>query len=134
MALSGRYHQKSESLRKAREDLAIQKSKDALSSFLQTEQFKYYANSFENPDSVVHKIVETTVKTTLDPVVQFQDTLIAQGFKKAQIRRLVHQLYTTYISGGVDEEKNFEDMIRPVSEFVSIHQELYNTFSVDMLK
>lgn len=134
MSLSGRYHTRSESLRKAREDLAIQRSKEALSTFLQTEQFKFYAESFENPDSIVDKIVETSVKTTLDPVVQFMDTLIAQGFKKAQIRRLVHQLYTTYLSGGVDEEKNYEDMIRPVAEFVNVHQELYNTFSVDMLK
>lgn len=134
MSLSGRYHARSEEFKKAREDLAIQQSKEALSSFLQTEQFKFYANAFENPNSVVDKIVETTVKTTLDPVVQFQDTLIAQGFKKAQIRRLVHQLYTTYLSGGVDEEKNYEEMIRPVAEFVNVHQELYNTFSVEMLQ
>ncbi len=134
MSLSGRYHARSAEYKKAREELAIQQSKQALSSFLQTEQFKFYANSFSNPESVVDKIVETTVKTTLDPVVQFQDTLLAQGFKKAQIRRLVHQLYTTYLSGGVDEEKNYEDMIRPVAEFVNLHQELYNTFSVDMLQ
>lgn len=134
MALGDRFHARSEEFKKAREKLAIQQSKDALSSFLQTEQFKFYAESFQNPNSVVDKIVETTVKTTLDPVVQFQDTLLAQGFKKAQIRRLVHQLYTTYLSGGVDEEKDYDDMIRPVAEFVNLHQELYNTFSVDMLQ
>lgn len=134
MALNGRYHARSEDFKKKREELAIQQSKDALSSFLQTEQFKFYASSFQNPEGVVDKIVETTVKTTLDPVVQFQDTLIAQGFKKAQLRRLVHQLYTTYISNGVDQEKNYDEMIRPVAEFVNLHQELYNTFSVDMLQ
>lgn len=134
MALSGRYRAKAQNIREEREKLAIQRSKEALEALINTEQFKFYASSFKESDGVVDKIVETTVKTTLDPVVQFTDTLISQGFKKAQIRKLTHNLYVTYISGGVDREENYEDMVGPVANFILEHQELYNTFSPDMLQ
>ena len=82
----------------------------------------------------VDAIIKQTVETTLDSVSEFTDTLRAKGFRPAEIRKLVHNLYQLYNLGPYTPETLHEDMVKPVADYVRAHQELYNTFDPETLR
>ena len=85
----------------------------------------------------VDAIIRSTVQTTLNPTAQLQDTLRAKGFRPAEIRKMVHRLYVTYILSMNDKEDQIPDydkMLNDVAIYIEGHQEIYNTLDPESLR
>lgn len=134
MALSERFRKATQQVTAERERLAIERAKSGVEQVFQSEQFKLSALSLPENKMAVDAIVQTTVKSILNPVAQFTDTLRAKGFRKAEIHRLVHDLYVLYNLGEDSETTPYETMQDAVAYYVAEHQELYNTFDPLMLR
>lgn len=134
MALSDMYKKKQQEISAKREQLAIERAKSSVSRVMQSEQWKLSALSLPEAEMAVDKIIQNTVQTVLDPVAQLTDTLRAKGFRPAEIRRLVHDLYLLYHLGPEGENVVYENMLKPVADYVTEHQELYNTFDPEQLR
>lgn len=134
MALSDKFMKKTNELHAERERLALERARSAIGKVMETDQFKLSALSLPESQMAVDAIVSNTVSTVLDPVGSMLDTLRARGFRQAEIRSLVHNLYITYNLGPNGESALYEDMERPVAEYILSHQELYNTFDPEQLR
>lgn len=134
MALSDLYKKKREQISAERERLAIERAKDSVTRVMQSEQFKLSALALPDNAMAVDQIIQSTVQTILDPVAQLTDTLRAKGFRGAEIRRLVHDLYSLYHLGPEGDNIVYENMLKPVADYVAEHQELYNTFDPEQLR
>lgn len=134
MALSDRYRKASEQVANERQRLAIERAQSSVKRLMETEQFKLSALALPESSMAVDAIITQTVKTTLDSVSEFTDTLRAKGFRPAEIRRLVHNLYVLYNLGEDKPDILHEDMVKPVADYVRAHQELYNTFDPETLR
>lgn len=134
MALSDMYKKRRQQIASERERLAIERARSSVQRIMESEQWKLSALALPNADMAVDKIISESVKTVLDPVAQLTDTLRAKGFRPAEIRRLVHDLYSLYRLGPDDGNVVYEDMLKPVADYVAEHQELYNTFDPEQLR
>lgn len=134
MSLSDKFKKATQQVTEERQRLAIERAKSSVQQVFQSEQFKLSALALPENQMAVDSIVQTTVQTILDPVAQFTDTLRAKGFRKAEIRRLVHNLYVLYNLGEDSDSVTHEHMQEAVSYYVAEHQELYNTFDPVMLR
>lgn len=134
MALSDHYRKKREEISAERERLAIERAKGSVARVLESEQFKLSALALPESAMAVDQIIQNTVQTVLDPIAQLTDTLRAKGFRNAEIRRLVHDLYLLYHLGPEGENILYDDMLKPVADYVAEHQELYNTFDPEQLR
>lgn len=134
MALSDRFKKQTQQVTEERQRLAIERAKSSVQQVFESEQFKLSALSLPENQMAVDSIVQTTVKSILDPVAQFTDTLRAKGFRKAEIRGLVHNLFKLYNLGKESDDTTYEQMQEMVAYYVAEHQELYNTFDPAMLR
>ena len=134
MGLSSMYKKKSREIAEERERLAVERAQSSIKSIMQSEQFKLSAIALPESQMAVDEIVKKTVSTVLDPVGAMMDTLRAKGFRPAEIRKLVHNLYVTYNLGPNEENITYESMVSPVADFITEHQEMYNTFDPEMLR
>lgn len=134
MALSDKFKQKAAAIAKERERLAIERAQSSIKTIMESDQFKLSALSLPEGQMDVDAIVANTVSVVLDPVGSMMDTLRAKGFRPAEIRKLVHNLHDTYNLEPRKENPTHEEMIGPVANYVTEHQELYNTFDPEMLR
>ncbi len=134
MALSDKFRKKSNELAAERERLAVERARSAVKQVMETDQFKLSALALPESQMAVDAIVTNTVSTVLDPVGSMLDTLRARGFRQAEIRSLVHNLYVMYNLGPIGDDVLYEQMERPVAEYLLMHQELYNTFDPEQLR
>lgn len=133
MSISKYYKQSSKEFRQRREELATARAKELVKEVVNSPQMQTYLNMIDSSNTAIDAIVKTTVESTIDPVNTYLDTLRAQGFMNAQIRKLTSNLYRTYIDPNGSEDLQYEDELPRVAEFVADHQELYNTFSTTTL-
>ena len=137
MALSDKYRKKREAITSERERLAIERAQSSVKRIMESEQFKLSSLALPESAMAVDAIIRDTVKTTLDPVGQLQDTLRAKGFRPAEIRKMVHRLYVTYLQplDGKDEQvPDYEKMLSDVAIYIDAHQEIYNTLDPESLR
>lgn len=134
MALSGKYKKAAENIANERQRLAIERAQSSVKRLMESEQFKLSALALPESSMAVDAIIKQTVETTLDSVSEFTDTLRAKGFRPAEIRKLVHNLYQLYNLGPYTHGTLHEDMVKPVADYVRAHQELYNTFDPETLR
>ncbi len=137
MAISERYKKGREAIAAKREQLAIERAQSSVQRFMQSEQFKLSALALPEGQMAVDAIVRNTVKTTLDPTGAFLDTLRAKGFRPAEIRKMVHRLYVTYIQALDADDSNpppYEDMLSDVAIYIDGHQEIYNSLDPESLR
>ena len=130
MALSDKFRKKTEHIQSERERLAMERARSGVERLMQSEQFKLSAFSLPESQMAVNAIVESTVKSCLDPRAEFIDTLRAKGFRQAEIRATVSNLFLTYCCGNeqnIAENTSYEEKLVAVAGFVRQHQELYNT-------
>lgn len=137
MSVSDFYKKKRDEIASEREKLAVERAQSSVQRLMQSDQWKLSALALPEEAMAVDVIINTTVKSVLDPVAQLTDTLRAKGFRQAEVRNLVHNLFNTYCAATYQGNPNdavFEDMVKPVAEYVAEHQELYNTFDPAMLR
>ena len=137
MALSDHYRKRRDEIASEREKLAIERAQSSVQRLMDSDQFKLSALALPQSDMAVDAIITTTVKSVLDPVAQLTDTLHAKGFRSAEVRTLVHNLFNTYCAASYEGDPSkavFEEMVGPVADYVAEHQELYNTFDPAMLR
>ena len=118
-------------------DLKVERAQAAAQSVLQSDQFKFSALTMPDSAMAVDALVNSIAQAVVDPVGEFIDTLRSKGFRQAEIRKLVHGLYNLYCKNPSEPdmvERTYEDMIKPVAEYVCLHQELYNTFDPESLR
>jgi hypothetical protein len=127
-----RIYQRNAEINRKRQEFAKERAMARVNKIVESDQFKFYTQMPE-ASSVIDKIVSDTVDASINPVSELVDTLRAKGFKQAQIRKLVHNLYDLYIKKGDGESPDYDLMLEPVAQYVAMHQELYNTFTPDML-
>lgn len=124
--------QRNAEIYRKRQEFAKERAIARVEKIADSDQFKFYSQLPEAA-AVIDKIVTNTIDASISPESEFIDTLRAKGFKQAQIRKLVHNLYDMYIKKGDMTSPEYEDMLSPVAQYVAVHQELYNTFTPDML-
>ena len=134
MALAGKYKKAAENIANERRSLALERAQSSVKRLMESEQFKLSALALPESSMAVDAIIKQTVETTLDSVSEFTDTLRAKGFRPAEIRKLVHNLYQLYNLGPYTPGTLHEDMVKPVADYVRAHQELYNTFDPETLR
>lgn len=137
MALSDKYRKKREEVTTERERLAIERAQSSVKRVMESEQFKLSALALPESAMAVDAIIRSTVQTTLNPTAQLQDTLRAKGFRPAEIRKMVHRLYVTYILSMNDREDQIPDydkMLNDVAIYIEGHQEIYNTLDPESLR
>jgi hypothetical protein len=137
MSLSDKYRKKREEIATERERLAVERAKDSVKRIMESEQFRLSSIALPEADMAVDAIIKDTVRTTLDPVGQLLDTLRAKGFRPAEIRKMVHRLYITYIQSlntPEDQTPGYDEMLSSVADYVYTHQELYNTLDPESLR
>lgn len=137
MALADFYRKSAESITQKRQELAIERSQSSIKKLMESDQFRLSVLALPESDMAVDAIINTTVKSILDPVAQFVDTLKAKGFRPAEIRATVNNLYNMYIVAmGAEpaESLTYEDKVGPVADFVMTHQEVYNTLDPERLR
>lgn len=134
MALSNFYKKKAAEVAAERERLAFERAKLSVKNIMESDQFKLSALALPEGQMAVDEIIQSTVSTVLDPVGQMMDTLRAKGFRPAEIRKLVHNLHDTYNLEPSGSNLTHEEMVGPVAEWLTQHQELYNTFDPEMLR
>lgn len=134
MALSDKFKQRAASIAKEREKLAVERAQSSIKTFMNSDQFKLSALALPEGQMAVDAIVKNTVSVVLDPVGSMMDTLRAKGFRPAEIRKLVHNIHDTYNLTPSTDNPTHEEMVGPVAEFLTEHQELYNTFDPEMLR
>lgn len=139
MALSDLYKKKAAEVAAERERLAVERAKTSIQQIMASDQFKLSALALPEGQMAVDAIIQNTVSTVLDPVGQMLDTLRAKGFRSAEIRKLVHQLHDMYNLEPICQPNEsatltYEQMVKPVAEWLATHQELYNTFDPEMLR
>ena len=136
MALSDRYKKSRDKIASEKERLAVERAKASVQKVLESDQFKLSALALPESQMQVDAIMETTVKATLDPVGQLNDTLRAKGCRNAEIRNIVHRLYNLYIAGFDDEDvvPPYEQMEHDVAYYMDGHQEVYSTLDIEQLR
>lgn len=137
MALSDKYKKKREEVATERERLAIERAQSSIRRLFDSEQFKLSALALPESAMAVDAIIRDTVKTTLDPVGQMRDTLRAKGFRPAEIRKMVHRLYITYmqpLDGNENATPDYEKMESDVAIYLDGHQEIYNGLDPESLR
>lgn len=137
MSLSDKYRKKREEVSSEKERLAIERAQSSVKRIMESEQFKLSSLALPESAMAVDAIIRNTVKTTLDPVGQLQDTLRAKGFRMAEIHKMVHRLYVTYLQ-PLDENDGqvpeYEKMLSDVAIYLDAHQEIYNTLDPESLR
>lgn len=135
MALSDRYKKSRDRIANERERLAVERAKASVQKVLESDQFRLSALALPESQMQVDTIMETTVKATLDPIGQLNDTLRAKGFRPAEVRSIVQRLYTAYIRKFDENDiPPYEVMEKEVAYYVESHQELYNSVDVEQLR
>lgn len=134
MALSSLYMKKAAEVAAERERLAVERARSSIKTIMDSDQFKLSALALPDNQMAVDQIIQSTVSVVLDPVGQMQDVLRAKGFRPAEIRKLVHNLHDTYNLEPQGANLTHEEMVGPVAEWLTQHQELYNTFDPEMLR
>lgn len=137
MSLSDKYKKKREAVATERERLAIERAQSSIKHLMESEQFKLSALSLPESSMAVDAIIQNTVKTTLNPVGQLVDILRAKGFRQAEIRKMVHRLYNTYVQPldtPDDVVPEYEVMLNDVAIYLDAHQEIYNTLDPESLR
>lgn len=137
MALSDRYKKSRDKITSEKERLAVERAKASVQKVLESDQFKLSALALPESQMQVDAIMETTVKATLDPVGQLNDTLRAKGCRSAEIRSIVHRLYNMYVVGFDDKDEvppPYEQMEHDVAYFMDGHQEVYNSLDIEQLR
>lgn len=134
MGLSDMYKKKAAAVAAERERLAVERAQSSIKSIMESDQFKLSALALPESQMAVDAIIKNTVSTVLDPVGSMLDTLRAKGFRPAEIRKLVHNLHDTYNLQPFGPGHTYEEMVGPVADMLTEHQELYNTFDPEMLR
>ena len=134
MGLSSMYKKKAADITAERERLAVERAKSSIKSIMDSDQFKLSALALPESEMAVDAIIKNTVSTVLDPKGAMMDTLRPKGFRPAEIRKLVHNLYITYNLGPIDETTTYDQMEGPVAALLTEHQELYGSFDPEMLR
>lgn len=134
MSLSDKYKKASEKIASERQRLAIERAKSSVQRLMETEQFKLSALALPESAMAVDAIVTHTVETTLNSTSELIDTLRAKGFRPAEIRKMVHDLYQFYNLGPDGTGILYEDMLKPVADYMRAHQEIYNTLDPEQLR
>jgi hypothetical protein len=137
VSLSDKYKKKREAVATERERLAIERAQSSIKHLMESEQFKLSALSLPESSMAVDAIIQNTVKTTLNPVGQLVDILRAKGFRQAEIRKMVHRLYNTYVQPldtPDDVVPEYEVMLNDVAIYLDAHQEIYNTLDPESLR
>ncbi len=134
MALSDRFRKKAASIAAERERLAVERAQSSIQAIMASDQFKLSALALPEGQMAVDAIIKNTVSVVLDPVGSMMDTLRAKGFRPAEIRKLVHNIHDTYNLAPSGTNHTHEEMVGPVADFLTEHQELYNTFDPEMLR
>lgn len=137
MALSDKFRAKTEAVQTERERLAVERAQSSAKRLLESDQFRLSALALPESEMAVDAIIRTTVGACLDPTAAFIDTLRAKGFRPAEIRATVHNLYRQYYcltDPSKADNMTYEEMLAPVAEYVTSHQELYNTLDPEQLR
>ena len=105
---------------------------------MESEQFRLSALALPESAMAVDALVRNTVNTVLDPVGTYIDTLRAKGFRQAEIRQITHRMYLTHcVRFGEEPDEStllYDNMVGPVADYFTQHQELYNTLNPEDLR
>ena len=137
MALSNKFRARTEQVQNERERLAIERATNSAKKLFESDQFKLSALALPESDMAVDAIIKTTVNACLNPTASFIDTLRAKGFRPAEIRATVHNLYRQFYclsDSNKADEMTYEEMLEPVALYVTEHQELYNALDPEQLR
>ena len=137
MSLSDKFKKKRESVQSERERLALERAQNSTRRLLESDQFRLSALALPESQMAVDAILENAVKECLDPRAAFIDTLRAKGFRQAEIRKMVSNLYNMYKcldDSSEAENVSYEDKLVFVADYVCAHQELYNTLDPENLR
>ena len=115
-----------------RKELMVDRFNRAIAAATETDQFTMFASLAED-NAVIDKLTDTLASEATNPITQYEDTLRAQGLKSAQIRKLTHNLYNTYIDSNSGDELSYEEMLPEVAAYVYEHQEIYSSVNLEAL-
>ena len=136
-AISDYYKKKREVIQNERIRLATERAKSGIAKLLETEQFKMSVLAMDDANLAVDTLINTAINACLDPKSEFNDTLRSRGFRPAEIRALVRDLYTLYACFNNPDKANdvlYEEKLEFVANYVREHQELYSTFDPENLR
>jgi hypothetical protein len=127
------FNSKKDEVLQKRKELVEERLRQATETLLQSDQYKLFA---QLPDSekIVDAVVSNNARVATDPVAEYEDTLIANGLRKAQVRKLTSNLYCTYINASPEaREAKYEDIVKEVADYCLLHKEIYNSINPDIL-
>lgn len=136
-AVSDYYKKKREVIQNERIRLATERAKNGIAKLLETEQFKMSVLAMGDANLAVDTVLNEAIMACLDPKAEFNDTLRSRGFRPAEIRALVSQLYILYACFNNPEKAEdclYEEKLEFVANYVREHQELYSTFDPENLR
>lgn len=138
MSLTDKFKKKREIVQSERERLALERAQSSTRRLLESDQFRLSALALPESQMAVDAILTNVVKECLDPRAEFIDTLRAKGFRQAEIRKMVSNLYAMYKCLDDTDENidavNYDDKLIFVADYVRAHQELYNTLDPESLR
>lgn len=117
-------------------DLKKSYVKERIDTMMKNEMFELSLASIPEGRMAMEKIADTVLDVAFDPKVEFEDTLRAKGFRPAEIRATVANLYGLWY-GQTDpnwQTKTYEEMLEPVAYYAYQHQEIFNTLSTRDLR
>lgn len=118
-----------EEIKAKRAQAASEEVQKSLNALVNSDVF----NTQLDTGMTVEKLVNQAVSTAVDPRTQYISNLKAMGLRQAHIRKLTDILYHLYIDASPKEDILYDDMIVAVSEYVYLHQEIYNSLNLDTL-
>lgn len=118
-----------EEIKAKRAQAASEEVQKSLNALVNSDVF----NTQLDTGMTVEKLVNQAVSTAVDPRTQYISNLKAMGLRQAQIRKLTDILYHLYVDANPNEDLLYDDMIVAVSEYVYLHQEIYNSLNLDNL-
>lgn len=118
-----------EEIKAKRAQAASEEVQKSLNALVNSDVF----NTQLDTGMTVEKLVNQAVSTAVDPRTQYISNLKAMGLRQAQIRKLTDILYHLYVDASPSEDLLYDDMIVAVSEYVYLHQEIYNSLNLDNL-
>jgi len=121
-------------LTQKKSELNVERFQPILENILQSNQGKLFMNNVQDSEDLLNTLTQNYANVIADPVVEYEDTLRAQGLRKAQIRKLTSNWYCTYINSEPDaRDKEYDAIVEEVAIYVYQHRELYSTINIDAL-
>lgn len=129
------YKKKIPDIRNRLVELKTQRAAHAIEQLKNSEQYRIAVAMAGGGAEAERMICNAAAVAVADPSSDFLDVLRARGYRKAEIRKQVHILFSKLIDVKQEREDiTYEEMLSEVAEYVAVHQEVYADLSPEKLR